>query len=65
MTEPNTVHLLLSDTLYGEFASIPGNRRPPAWNYLYNAMSAIQKIRPTSHWLVVTKPNSPASVAAP
>ena len=36
-----------------------------AWNYRYNATSAIQKIRPTGSFFVVTKPRLPASVATP
>jgi glycosyltransferase involved in cell wall biosynthesis len=36
-----------------------------AWNYRYHPTSAIQKIRPTGSFLVVTKPRSPESVSAP
>jgi SAM-dependent methyltransferase len=36
-----------------------------AWNYRYHQTSAIQNIRPTGSFFVVTKPRSPASVAAP
>jgi hypothetical protein len=36
-----------------------------AWNYRYHPTSAIQKLRPTGSFFVVTKPNSPASVSVP
>jgi SAM-dependent methyltransferase len=36
-----------------------------AWNYRYHPTSAIQKIRPTGSFFVVTKPRLPASVATP
>ena len=36
-----------------------------AWNYRYNATSAIQKIRPTGSFFVVNERCSPASVTAP
>ncbi|MFZ2057575.1 MAG: methyltransferase domain-containing protein [Acidimicrobiales bacterium] len=39
--------------------------RATAWNYRYNATSAVQKIRPTGSFFVVNKRCSPASVAAP
>ncbi len=60
MTEPNSARLFLSDeNLCDSLLS-----KTTTWDYLFNATSAIQQIRPTGSFFMVTKPRSPASLAA-
>jgi hypothetical protein len=61
MTEPNTARLFRSDE---DLCDSLLTKATP-WDYLFNAMSPIQKIRLTSSFLVVTRPYSPASITAP